>query len=66
MDHLALLRMWCETTVQAIFPQRKAGFLKEGYEVNFIVSTEIRSRILRMLGHNIAGGRTDKIGAAAK
>jgi imidazolonepropionase-like amidohydrolase len=37
LDNLALLRMWCETTAQTIFPQRKIGFLKEGYEANFIV-----------------------------
>jgi hypothetical protein len=37
VDNLALLKMWCETTVETIFPQRKVGFLKEGYEANFIV-----------------------------
>ncbi len=36
-DSLALLKMWCETTAQTIFPQRRLGFLKEGYEANFIV-----------------------------
>jgi Amidohydrolase family len=37
VDNLALLKMWCESTVQTIFPRRKLGFLKEGYEANFIV-----------------------------
>jgi imidazolonepropionase-like amidohydrolase len=29
--------MWCETTAAAIFPQRKIGHLKEGYEASFLV-----------------------------
>ena len=37
IDNLSLLRIWCETTVQTIFPRRKLGFLKQGYEANFIV-----------------------------
>jgi hypothetical protein len=37
VDNLSLLRMWCETTVQTIFPGRRLGFLKDGYEANFIV-----------------------------
>ena len=37
LDNLALLKIWSETTVQTIFPHRKLGFLKEGYEGNFIV-----------------------------
>lgn len=60
LDNLSLLRMWCETTVQTIFPRRKIGFLKEGYEANFIVLggdplthfanvTDIRLRVKR--GH---------------
>jgi hypothetical protein len=62
VDNLALLRMWCETTVQTIFPRRKVGFLKEGYEANFVVLggdplsnfanvTEVRLRVKR--GHVI-------------
>jgi hypothetical protein len=30
-DNLTLLKMWCETTAQTIFPDRKIGYLKEGY-----------------------------------
>jgi predicted amidohydrolase YtcJ len=37
LDNLSLLKIWCQTTVQTIFPRRKLGFLKEGYEANFIV-----------------------------
>jgi hypothetical protein len=37
LDNLSLLKIWCESTVQTIFPRRKLGFLKEGYEANFIV-----------------------------
>jgi hypothetical protein len=37
LDNLALLKMWCETTAQTIFPRRKIGALQEGYEANFIV-----------------------------
>jgi imidazolonepropionase-like amidohydrolase len=29
--------MWCETTSEAIFPGRKIGRLKDGYEANFLV-----------------------------
>jgi hypothetical protein len=36
-DNLQLLKMWCETTAQAIFPNRKIGQLKEGYEASFLI-----------------------------
>lgn len=36
-DNLTLLKMWCETTAAAIFPKRKIGHLKEGYEASFLV-----------------------------
>ncbi|HEY0080104.1 MAG TPA: amidohydrolase family protein [Pyrinomonadaceae bacterium] len=36
-DNRALLKMWCETTAAAIFPKRKIGHLKEGYEASFLV-----------------------------
>ncbi len=36
-DNLTLLKMWCETTAQTIFPRRKIGYLKEGYEASFLV-----------------------------
>ncbi len=32
-----LLRMWCEETPRAIFPARKVGRLREGYEASFVV-----------------------------
>jgi imidazolonepropionase-like amidohydrolase len=35
-DDLTLLKMWCETTAAAIFPARKIGHLKEGYEASFL------------------------------
>lgn len=35
-DNLALLKMWCETTAATIFPGRKIGHLKEGYEASFL------------------------------
>ncbi len=38
-DNLTLLKMWCETTAATIFPNRKIGHLKEGYEANFLVLT---------------------------
>ena len=38
-DNLTLLKMWCETTATAIFPKRKIGHLKDGYEANFLVLT---------------------------
>lgn len=36
-DNITLLKMWCEITAKTIFPQRKIGYLKEGYEANFLV-----------------------------
>ena len=36
-SNLELLRMWSVTTPQAIFPQRKLGELKQGYEASFLV-----------------------------
>ncbi len=36
-DNLTLLKMWCETTAATIFPARKIGHLKEGYEASFLV-----------------------------
>jgi hypothetical protein len=38
-DNRTLLKMWCESTVETIFPKRKIGYLKEGYEANFLVLT---------------------------
>lgn len=38
-DNLTLLKMWCETTAATIFPKRKIGQLKDGYEANFLVLT---------------------------
>lgn len=36
-DNLTLLKMWCETTAATIFPKRKLGHLREGYEASFLV-----------------------------
>jgi cytosine/adenosine deaminase-related metal-dependent hydrolase len=36
-DNAELLKMWCVTAAQTIFPHRKIGQLREGYEANFIV-----------------------------
>jgi hypothetical protein len=37
VDNRTLLKMWCETTAETIFPRRKIGRLKEGYEASFLV-----------------------------
>ncbi len=39
-DNLTLLKMWCETSPQAIFPDRKLGFFKPGYEASFLALPE--------------------------
>jgi hypothetical protein len=36
-DNLTLLKMWCEATAATIFPKRKIGHLREGYEASFLV-----------------------------
>ncbi|MGI8919382.1 MAG: amidohydrolase family protein [Pyrinomonadaceae bacterium] len=35
-DSLTLLKMWCENTAGTIFPKRKLGHLKEGFEASFL------------------------------
>jgi imidazolonepropionase-like amidohydrolase len=37
-DNAELLKMWSVTAAQTIFPRRKIGHLREGYEASFIVS----------------------------
>ena len=39
-SNLELLKMWCEQTPLAIFPNRKIAVLKEGYEASFLVLKE--------------------------
>jgi imidazolonepropionase-like amidohydrolase len=36
-DNLTLLKMWCEETPATIFPGRKIGRLRDGYEASFLV-----------------------------
>jgi imidazolonepropionase-like amidohydrolase len=36
-DNRTLLRLWCETTARTIFPRRKIGALREGFEASFVV-----------------------------
>ncbi len=36
-DNRTLLKMWCEATAATIFPKRKIGQLKEGYEASFLI-----------------------------
>jgi len=35
-NNLTLLKIWTEITPQTIFPTRKIGFLKDGYEASFL------------------------------
>ena len=35
-DNLSLLKIWCEATPVAIFPGRKIGALREGFEASFV------------------------------
>jgi predicted amidohydrolase YtcJ len=39
-DNRELLRIWCDQTARTIFPRRKIGELKEGYEASFLVLKE--------------------------
>ncbi len=36
-SNLELLKLWCETTPALIFPKRKIGALRDGYEASFVV-----------------------------
>ncbi|HEX5708528.1 MAG TPA: hypothetical protein VFX96_14590, partial [Pyrinomonadaceae bacterium] len=35
-DATTLLRIWTEQTPRTIFPARRVGFLREGYEASFV------------------------------
>ena len=35
-DNLTLLKMWTEATPKTIFPSRKIGMLRKGYEASFL------------------------------
>lgn len=37
LSRLQLLNLWCTSTVETIFPGRKVGQLKEGFEASFLV-----------------------------
>jgi hypothetical protein len=39
-DNRVLLKMWCEETAAAIFPHRKIGRLRQGYEASFLVLSD--------------------------
>lgn len=39
-DNRELLAIWCENTAKTIFPRRKIGQLREGYEASFLVLKE--------------------------
>ncbi len=36
-SNLEMLKIWCEDTPRNIFPNRKIGLLKDGYEASFLV-----------------------------
>ena len=36
LDNLTVLKMWTEATPRAIFPNRRIGYLREGYEASFL------------------------------
>ncbi|MEN0049647.1 MAG: amidohydrolase family protein [Bacteroidota bacterium] len=36
-SNLELLKMWCENAAMTTFPNRKIGYLKNGYEASFLV-----------------------------
>ncbi|OJJ23731.1 hypothetical protein BKI52_05115 [marine bacterium AO1-C] len=36
-SNLELLKMWCENAAITTFPNRKIGYLRDGYEANFLV-----------------------------
>ncbi|MFO0774700.1 MAG: hypothetical protein U0172_08560 [Nitrospiraceae bacterium] len=39
-DNATLLRLWCDTTPQVIFPERRIGRFADGYEASFVVLTD--------------------------
>jgi hypothetical protein len=39
-DNQTILKMWCEISPQTIFPKRKLGLFKDGYEASFLALDE--------------------------
>ncbi len=35
--NLEMLKLWCEVTPEIVFPDRKIGHLKAGYEASFVM-----------------------------
>ncbi|MDQ2922597.1 MAG: serine hydrolase [Acidobacteriota bacterium] len=70
-DNLTLLKAWCETTAATIFPKRKIGFLREGYEASFLVLSgdplknfaNVQKIELRVKQGEILSSDTDALGA---
>jgi imidazolonepropionase-like amidohydrolase len=36
LDNLAVLKMWVEATPATIFPARRIGYVREGFEASFV------------------------------
>jgi imidazolonepropionase-like amidohydrolase len=68
-DNLTLLKMWTETSARTIFPQRKIGALKEGYEASFLALegnpledlTNVRKIRVRFKQGVLLGGSSGKL-----
>jgi len=52
-DNLELLKMWCENSPITTFPNRKIGYLKEGYEASFLVLSSNPLKDIRNINESI-------------
>jgi len=63
LDALAVLKIVCENTPRAIFPNRKIGRIEEGYEANFLVLNDNPLQNLlkmRVAAWKVKGGQLTK------
>lgn len=64
-DNLTLLKLWCEDTPRAIFPDRRIGRLQEGYEASFLVLRDNpleRFEAVTGIEHRMKQGRIVAVG----
>ena len=52
-SNLELLKMWCENAAMTTFPNRKLGYLKDGYEASFLVVEENPLEDIRNINEKI-------------
>jgi hypothetical protein len=60
-DARSMLTIWCTTTAKTIFPSRKIGELKEGYEASFVVLSGSPLQNFSAVQHVVYGVKQGRI-----